>query len=89
MLREALSAAPGSSPLPPAAEAALVLRAVRATKLPTLTADDLARFAELMRDAWPSVAVDEGGSAALSAALHAAWEARGLQAAPEQARRRA
>lgn len=86
MLHDLVISRPSGTRPTPDDEAELVLRAVRATKLPTLTYEDLAAFKDLMRDMWPTISVADVEDASLVEALETALKARQLLIVPEQVR---
>lgn len=59
-------------------------KAITATKLPTLTSDDLKLFKALMQDTWPQLHVERDGSADLEAAIRKVLQTWQLEAVPEQ-----
>jgi dynein heavy chain 2 len=67
-----------------AAETELVLRAVCATKLPTLTFEDVGRFRGLLGDIFPGTAVTDTTNPELQAVLQQAAADIGLQLTPQQ-----
>ena len=86
MLREAAASRPAGTVASANDEATIILRAVRATKLPTLTYDDLLLFQNLVADTWPSVHVQDVNNEELVRAIHQVLEDRQLQIVPEQVR---
>lgn len=72
--------------LSPAAEARLLVRAVRSSKLPSLTAEDACLFADLVGDVWPGVGPCDGGGGDLQEALRVCAAAERLTDEPEQVR---
>jgi Hydrolytic ATP binding site of dynein motor region len=63
-----------------------VLLAIRATKVPTLSAPDLKLFEALLKDTWPGVPLPAEASAALEAAVHEVLVERNLEHTSDQAR---
>lgn len=60
------------------------MRAVCATKLPTLTFQDVGRFRGLLGDIFPGTALSDSSNPELDAALHQAAEDIGLKLTPQQ-----
>jgi dynein heavy chain 2 len=75
---------PGSAAPDAAAETALVLRAVCATKLPTLTFEDVGRFRGLLGDIFPGTPITDTTNPELQAVLQQAAADIGLQLTPQQ-----
>jgi dynein heavy chain 2 len=67
-----------------AAETELVLSAVCATKLPTLTFEDVGRFRGLLGDIFPGTAITDTTNPELQAVLQQAAADVGLQLTPQQ-----
>lgn len=67
-------------------EATVAWRAIAATKLPTLTSEDLSLFLALLKDTWPSLAVEKDANDDLEAALHQVLQSWQMTEVPEQAR---
>ena len=65
-------------------EAQLVVRALRVTTLPKLAFRDVSRFNALVADVFRGVAVDDGGDAALDAAVREAMAELGLEVCQDQ-----
>lgn len=72
--------------LPAEVESRLLVRAVRSSKLPSLTAEDARLFSDLVGDVWPGVAAGGGDDAELREALQASIVAEHLTEESEQVR---
>lgn len=74
----------GASGVDAQRETEIVLTAVGATKFPTLTRDDGARFRGLLRDLFPNASVALPANADLEAAIKEEAEAMKLELLPQQ-----
>lgn len=79
-------AQPQPAALDASAETAVVVRAVCATKLPTLTFEDVGRFRGLLGDIFPGTAISDITNPELEVALQQAAADVGLQLTPQQVR---
>eukprot|EP00878_Enallax_costatus_P040938 GHUV01047355.1.p1 GENE.GHUV01047355.1~~GHUV01047355.1.p1 ORF type:complete len:184 (+),score=38.76 GHUV01047355.1:728-1279(+) len=73
-----------STNLDPDTETSIVVRAVCATKLPTLTFEDVGRFKGLLGDVFPGTPLSDSTKPLLEAALHQAAADVGLKLTSQQ-----
>lgn len=85
--RELRTACKAGQVLDASAEAEIIIRSVAATKLPTLTFDDNARFRALIGDLFPGAKVTDAQNAELEQALKEAAAAAGIMLTDVQVER--